>query len=55
MHVMWHTVQLSLHELERINAQMQSISFDTLYGFYDYQNIHGNAKELVLSSLGRYV
>ena len=48
-------IPLPVGEVERIRAQMLTVQFDTLYGFYDYQNIYGNAKELIVRSLGRYV
>jgi hypothetical protein len=47
-------IPLPLHEVQRIKAQMLSIPFDTLFGFYDYQNLIGNAKEILEQSLSRY-
>ncbi len=47
-------IPLPVSEVQRIKKQMQQISFDTLFGFYDYQNMYGNAKELIEDSLDRY-
>jgi hypothetical protein len=48
-------IPLPVGEVARIRAQMLTIQFDSLYGFYDYQNVYGNAKELIVSSLEKYV
>lgn len=42
-------------EIIRIKKLMGTVEFDTLFGFYDYQNIRGNAKQLIESSLERYL
>jgi hypothetical protein len=48
-------IPLPLHEIHRIKKQMEKISFDTLFGFYDYQNIYGKAKKIIELSLDKYV
>jgi hypothetical protein len=47
-------IPLPLHEIHRIKKQMEKISFDTLFGFYDYQNIYGKAKKIIELSLDKY-
>lgn len=47
-------IPLPLHEIERIKNQMLAIPFDTMIGFYDYQNIYGNAKDILEQSLAAY-
>ena len=47
-------IPLPIADVQRIKMQMASISFDTLYGFYDYQNICGNAKQVIGHSLNKY-
>lgn len=47
-------IPLPVAEIKRIRERMQSISFDALYGFYDYQDIHSGAKSLLEESLARY-
>jgi glyoxylase-like metal-dependent hydrolase (beta-lactamase superfamily II) len=54
MHSYPNRIPLPVAEVQRIKKQMQNIKFDTLYGFYDYQNICGNAKQLIEHSLDRY-
>jgi hypothetical protein len=31
------------------------IEFDTMFGFYDFQNLYLNAKETLEYSLGKYI
>ncbi len=47
-------IPLPIEETERIKKYITHIKFDALYGFYDYQNIHIGAKELIVNSLNRY-
>lgn len=47
-------IPLPLQEIERIKQRMQQIPFDTIHGFYDYQNVYTNAKSLLEQSLNRY-
>jgi hypothetical protein len=47
-------IPLPVAEVQRIKKQMSSIRFDTIHGFYDYQNIYSNAKHLLEDSLNRY-
>ena len=47
-------IPLPVSEIQRIKKQMLAIQFDTLYGFYDYQNIYFNAKQIIEHSLERY-
>ncbi len=48
-------IPLPLHEIKRIEKQMMAIEFDTMLGFYDYQNIYLNAKEILENSMAKYV
>jgi len=45
-------IPLPVQKVQRIKNQMASIPFDTLYGFYDYQNIYADAKQLIEDSFG---
>jgi hypothetical protein len=47
-------IPLPLQEIDRIKEQMLSISFDSMHGFYEYQDIYGDAKQIMESSLSRY-
>jgi len=48
-------IPLPLHEVQRIKKQMLQLQFDTMHGFYDFQNIYSNAKEILESSMAKYV
>jgi glyoxylase-like metal-dependent hydrolase (beta-lactamase superfamily II) len=48
-------IPLPVHEVQRIKKQMLNIQFDTIYGFYDYQNIYSDAKHLIENSLNKYI
>ena len=48
-------IPLPTQEVQRIKKQMLNIPFDTMHGFYDYQNIYDNAKQLIESSLEKYI
>lgn len=48
-------IPLPLNEIHRIKEFMEPIEFDSMFGFYDYQNIYSGAKELLNVSLGRYL
>lgn len=47
-------IPLPLHEIQRIKKQMLLLPFDTMHGFFDYQNIYSDAKQLLENSLGKY-
>lgn len=47
-------IPLTLKEINRIKQRMASIEFDSMFGFYDYQNIYSGAKAILLNSLDRY-
>ncbi|MEP6595646.1 MAG: MBL fold metallo-hydrolase [Ginsengibacter sp.] len=47
-------IPLPLAEIHRIKKQMLSLKFDTIFGFYDYQNIYLNAKEILENSMTKY-
>ncbi len=47
-------ISLPLHEIEHIKKQMHDIEFDTMYGFYEYQNIYTEAKLIMEHSLAKY-
>lgn len=48
-------IPLPIREVERIKDQMRNLRFDSIHGFYDYQNIYSDAKQLLDSSLARYI
>ncbi|ASK32165.1 MBL fold metallo-hydrolase [Chryseobacterium sp. T16E-39] len=47
-------IPLPLHEIRRIEKRFEEIQYDTIYGFYPYQNVNNNAKEIVRSSFAAY-
>jgi hypothetical protein len=47
-------IPLPIKEVQRIKEKMQNIDFDEIYGFYSYQNMKGNPKELMMKSLEKY-
>lgn len=47
-------IPLPHSEVTRIRELLKLLNFDSLYGFYDYQNIYNNAKTLIDKSLERY-
>lgn len=47
-------IPLPLNEIRRIEKRFDEITFDTIYGFYSYQNVENNAKEIVRSSFEKY-
>lgn len=48
-------IPLPISEIKRIKERLNAISFDTIYGFYSYQNVIGNAKEILKISFERYL
>ncbi|PZR29795.1 MAG: MBL fold metallo-hydrolase [Citrobacter freundii] len=47
-------IPLPLSEITRISERMKALQYDTVYGFYDFQNLIGNGKEVIEASLERY-
>lgn len=47
-------IPLSLSEVKKMKKRLDALEFDTIYGFYSYQNVLGNAKEVLSKSLLRY-
>ena len=47
-------IPLPMHEIQRIEKQMEVIPFDSMHGFYDYQNIYADAKFILENSLAKY-
>lgn len=47
-------IPLPLNEIKRIEKRFEEISYDTIYGFYSYQNVEKTAKEIVRSSFDKY-
>lgn len=47
-------IPLPVQEVQRIKKQIINIQFDTIHGFYDYQNIYSNAKHIIEHSLDKY-
>ena len=48
-------IPLPVEEVKRIQKRFDEISFDTMYGFLSFQNIVQDAKQLLKSSLDRYI
>jgi hypothetical protein len=48
-------IPLPVSEIKRIASLMNTLHFDNLHGFWDFQNLYGNAKEIMEYSLARYV
>jgi glyoxylase-like metal-dependent hydrolase (beta-lactamase superfamily II) len=47
-------IPLPFSEIKRIEKRLEEINFDTIYGFYSYQNVEKNAREIVKQSFDRY-
>jgi len=47
-------IPLPKSEIKRIKDRLNIICFDTVFGFYSYQNLTCNAKEILQSSFKRY-
>ncbi|MEO5983971.1 MAG: MBL fold metallo-hydrolase [Ferruginibacter sp.] len=48
-------IPLPISEIKRIKDRLNSIRFDSIFGFYSYQNLTGNAKEILKQSIERYL
>ncbi|MCB0745090.1 MAG: MBL fold metallo-hydrolase, partial [Ignavibacteriae bacterium] len=48
-------IPLSIKEIKRIKILVEKINFDTLYGFYSYQNLEKKAKNILMKSLDLYL
>jgi len=48
-------IPLPRQEVLSVKEKLSRVPFDTLYGFYSYQNVHVDAKKLVDVSLDRYL
>jgi glyoxylase-like metal-dependent hydrolase (beta-lactamase superfamily II) len=48
-------IPLPIQEVARIKKRFESITFDTLYGFYSDQNLSENVKEILKASMERYL
>jgi hypothetical protein len=48
-------IPLPVNEIKRINLRLQAISFDTIYGFYSYQNVTENARQILDASIQKYL
>lgn len=46
---------LPVSEIKRIKQRFDTLDFDSVYGFYSYQNLIGTAKELLEASIKRYL
>jgi hypothetical protein len=47
-------IPLPISELKRIEKRLNALDFDSIYGFYSYQNVMGNAKSILKMSFERY-
>ncbi|MCZ6573035.1 MAG: MBL fold metallo-hydrolase [Planctomycetota bacterium] len=45
---------LPVHEVARVGKRLEAIPFDAVYGFYSYQNLTDNARDVLRESLNRY-
>ena len=48
-------IPLPASEVKRVKQRLEEIPFDALYGFYSYQNLTENVKEILEKSLQRYL
>jgi hypothetical protein len=48
-------IPLPISELKRIEVRLNALNFDSIYGFYSYQNVLGNAKTILKASFERYI
>jgi hypothetical protein len=46
---------LPISEIKRIKQRFDTLDFDSVYGFYSYQNVIGTAKEVLEASIKRYL
>lgn len=47
-------IPLSINEINRISSMVTVLSFDSMYGAFEWQNIQSGAKDLFLRSVKRY-
>ena len=47
-------IPLPLHEVARIRKRLEAIPFDAVYGFFSYQNLTQNVRDILNESLKRY-
>ncbi|MEE8104665.1 MAG: MBL fold metallo-hydrolase [Planctomycetota bacterium] len=47
-------IPLPVEEARQVGERIESLPFDSIYGFWGYQNLPGNAREVLRSSLARY-
>jgi hypothetical protein len=47
-------IPLPVSDVRRIENLMKSLDFDTMHGFWDFQNLYGNAKVILEYSLAKY-
>lgn len=48
-------IPLPLKEIKRIKTELDALDFDSVYGFYSYQNLTENVKEILGNSFRRYL
>lgn len=48
-------IPLPLREVERVKKEFDALPFDSLYGFYSYQNLAENVKQVLDDSFRRYL
>jgi len=48
-------IPLPISEIRRIKQRFETLEFDSIYGFYSYQNVIGTARELLETSINRYL
>lgn len=47
-------IPLPISEIKRIQQRFETLDFDSIYGFFSYQNLVGTAREVLDSSIKRY-
>jgi glyoxylase-like metal-dependent hydrolase (beta-lactamase superfamily II) len=48
-------IPLPLHAVDRVRKRFEAIPFDAVYGFYSFQNLTQNARDILNESLNRYL
>jgi len=55
MHSYPNRIPLKRTEILRIKERLSNLSFDTIYGFYSYQNLTENVREIVAKSIEQHL
>lgn len=55
MHSYPNRIPLPTSEISRIKKRLGELEFDAMYGFYSYQNLTENVRQIVNDSLEKYL